>query len=181
MKKAAEKKALAKKVVGKKAVTKKTVTKTTTVKKVAVKKVAVKKVVAPKVVAQKTAVKKPEVKKVAAKKLAPTSLPEQMRDAALKILDERKAENIATYDLSGRSSMADYLIIASGQASRQIAAIAHYLNDAFRKLGARDVRIEGIGGGDWVIIDSGDVIVHLFRPEVRDYYKLEDIWDRKAQ
>ena len=106
--------------------------------------------------------------------------PEKMRDAALQILDERKAEDVATYDLEGRSAMADYMMIASGQNSRQVVAIAHYLTDKFRELGATDVRVEGVNEGNWVIVDGGDVIVHLFRPEVRTYYKLEDIWNRRS-
>jgi len=109
----------------------------------------------------------------------PYGVPEQMRDAALRILDERQAEEIVTVSLAGRSSVADYLIIASGRASRQIAAIAHYLREAFEKLGARQPRIEGLPEGNWVLVDAGDVIVHLFRPEVRHYYNLEDIWSEQ--
>jgi ribosome silencing factor RsfS/YbeB/iojap len=104
-------------------------------------------------------------------------IPEQMRDAALKVLDERQAEDIVTVSLAGRSSVADYMIIASGRAGRQVAAIADYLREAFYKLGCKQVRIEGLGEANWVLIDAGDVIVHLFRPEVRTYYDLDSIWN----
>lgn len=103
-------------------------------------------------------------------------VPEKLRDAALKILDARQAEDIVTIDLTQRSSIADYLVVASGRASRQIAAIAHYLSEAFENLGIKPVRIEGLPEANWVLVDAGDVIVHLFRPEVRSYYNLETMW-----
>lgn len=107
-------------------------------------------------------------------------VPEQLRDAALKVLDERQAEDIMTFDLGGRSTMADYLIVASGRAARQLAAIAHYLGEAFAKLGVSRTRIEGLPEANWVLVDGGDVIVHLFLPEVRGFYKIEDIWSKSA-
>jgi ribosome-associated protein len=103
---------------------------------------------------------------------------DQLRKAALKILDERQAEDIVTMNLTGRSSVADCLIVASGRASRQTAAIANYLREAFEKLGIRPVRVEGLPDGNWVLVDAGDIVVHLFRPEVRRYYDLESIWQR---
>jgi len=113
-----------------------------------------------------------------AKKSAPRpELPGKLLDAALKVLKDRQAEEIVSVDLTGRSSVADYLIIASGRAGRQIAAIADYLREAFTKLGARQIRVEGLSQANWVLVDAGDVVVHLFRPEVRRYYRLEDIWD----
>ena len=141
---------------------------------------------------KKAPVKKPRrLKKPAAKKTLKTKkikalkraygMPETLRDAALKILDNRQAENVVTVDLTGRSSMADYLIIASGRAQRQIAAIADYLRAAFIKLGVEHIRIEGLPEANWVLIDAGDIVVHLFRPEVREYYRLEDIWNRKGR
>ena len=147
-------------------------------------KVAAKKKIAAKPVVKKAAAKKPAAKKVVAKKSAPkpvaargpSGLPEQMRDATLKILNERQAEDIVTIPLAGKSPDADYMIIASGRAGRQVTAIADYLRDAFYKLGVKRVRIEGMGEANWVLIDGGDVIVHLFRPEVRSYYDLDAIW-----
>jgi len=107
-------------------------------------------------------------------------IPEQMRDAALKILDERQAEDVVCVDLLNRSSVADYMIVASGRAGRQIAAIAHYLREAFEQHGILRPRVEGLPEANWVLVDGGDVVVHLFMPEVRRYYNIEDIWnDRK--
>jgi len=170
----------------KKKTVKKVVAKKAPAKKTAAKKAqpAAKKTVTKKSVAKKVAVKaKPAQKAVkapAARPSRPKGLPEQLRDAALKILDERKAEDIVTFDLGGRSSVADYLIVASGRASRQLAAIAHYLDDAFVTLGAGHPRIEGLPEANWVLIDSGDVIIHLFLPEVRGYYNLEGIWSKRG-
>ncbi|MDR3450143.1 MAG: ribosome silencing factor [Alphaproteobacteria bacterium] len=186
-KKPAQKTVAARKPVAKKAAPKKAAATKTIAKKVVAKKTITKKVVAKKPAAKKIAVKKPAAKITAGKITAapqkpsgPYGIPEQLRDAALKILDERQAEDIVNVPLEGRSAVADYIIIASGRASRQVAAIADYLQDAFYKAGAKNVRIEGKGEGNWVLIDAGDVIVHLFRPEVRAYYDLDAIWSRKA-
>ena len=102
-----------------------------------------------------------------------------MRDDALQVLNDRQGEEIVTIDLTGKSSIADYLIVASGRSARQIAAIAHYLREAFMKRGMKNIRVEGLPEGNWALVDGGDVIVHLFRPEVRSYYDLEAIWDKK--
>jgi ribosome-associated protein len=148
-------------------------------KKSATKKPVAKKVVktAPKKTIAKKTVVKPVTKKSVVK--APQGLPEQMRDAVLKILDERQAEEIVCITLTGRSSVADYLIIASGRAGRQVAAIAGYLREAFFKLGIKNIRIEGQGESNWVLVDAGDVVIHLFRPEVRRYYDLDAMWNGK--
>lgn len=122
--------------------------------------------------APKKAAPKPKAKKVP----EPHGLPEILRDAALKILDERQGEDIVTVNLKGRSAMADYAVVATGRSARQLAAIADYLRQAFFKAGSAQVRVEGLPQGDWVLIDAGDILVHLFRPEVRDYYRLEEIW-----
>ena len=91
-------------------------------------------------------------------------------------LEDDKAEDIVTIDLRGRSSMADHMVIASGRSTRQVAAIAEKLADRFKALTGRTVRIEGKDAGDWVLIDTDDVIVHVFRPEVREFYQLEKMW-----
>ena len=148
-------------------------------KKPSVKK-TVKKVEAKKpITAKKAVAKKAAVKKAMSK--TPLGLPEQMRDAALKVLDERQAEEIVTVPLIGRSSVADYLIIASGRAGKQVTAIAGYLREAFFKLGVRQVRVEGMGEANWVLVDAGDVVIHLFRPEVRRYYDLDKMWKDKGR
>jgi ribosome-associated protein len=120
--------------------------------------------------AKKTVRRKPATAKT------PAGMPEKLRDAALKVLDERQAKDILTVDLHGKSALADYIIIASGGSSRQLAAIADYLREAFGKLGVKKFHAEGLTQGDWVLIDAGDVLIHLFRPEVRQYYQIEDIW-----
>lgn len=111
-----------------------------------------------------------------AKATVPAGIPEQLLQAAMKVLDERKAEDIVSVDARGRSAMADYIIIASGGSARMLGAMAEYLREAFFKLGVRKLRVEGLPQGDWVLIDAGDVLIHLFRPEVRDFYHIEDIW-----
>lgn len=138
------------------------------------------------VAARKVAPKKASVAKAAAprkpvKSKAPAGMPELIRDAALKVLDERQAEDIITVDLNGKSALADYIIIASGRSARQLTAIADYMREAFAKLGIRKFQVEGVPQGDWVLIDAGDVLIHLFRPEVRTYYQIESIWGVGAQ
>lgn len=97
----------------------------------------------------------------------------------LKILDDRQAKQVVVMDVRRRSVLADYVFVASGQSARQLAAIAEYLVKEFSALGVRHTRVEGLPQGDWVLIDTGDVVVHLFRPEVRRYYNIEDLWNRR--
>lgn len=136
---------------------------------------------APKKVAAKARpVKKPVIAaKAPVKNRRPAGKPEQLRDAALAVLNDRQAEEIVAFDLAGRSSMADYLIVASCRAARQLSAIAHYLDEAFSKLGVERTRIEGLPEANWVLVDGGDVIVHLFLPEVRGFYNIEGIWNKR--
>ncbi|MCV6597401.1 MAG: ribosome silencing factor [Mangrovicoccus sp.] len=94
----------------------------------------------------------------------------------LSTLDENKAEDVVSIDLRGRSEMADHLVIASGRSSRQVVALAEKLTDTLKSEYGISCKIEGKDQGDWVLIDSGDVIVHLFRPEVREFYQLEKMW-----
>lgn len=91
-------------------------------------------------------------------------------------LDDDKAADIVVVDLSGKSSMADYLVIASGQSTRHVGAMTDHLSKKLKSAGVRGVTVEGQPSNDWVLVDAGDVIVHLFRPEVRDFYKLEKLW-----
>lgn len=91
-------------------------------------------------------------------------------------LDDDKAENIVTIDLSGKSSIADYMVIATGRSARQLGAMADHLAEKLKAAGIRRVGIEGERQGDWVLVDGGDVIVHLFRPEIRSAYNLEKMW-----
>jgi ribosome-associated protein len=94
----------------------------------------------------------------------------------LKSVDDDKAEEIVQIDLRGRSDVADYMVICSGRSSRQVAAISEKLADRLKQELRISVRMEGKDTGDWVLIDAGDVIVHVFRPEVREFYQLEKMW-----
>ena len=94
----------------------------------------------------------------------------------LKSVDDDKAEDIVQIDLRGRSDVADYMVICSGRSSRQVASISEKLADRLKQDMRISVRMEGKETGDWVLIDAGDVIVHVFRPEVRDFYQLEKMW-----
>ena len=91
-------------------------------------------------------------------------------------LDDDKAEDIVAIDLRGKSTIADYMVIATGRNSRQLAAMASHLDEKLTKAGIRRVSVEGADQGDWVLLDGGDVVVHLFRPEVRSFYALEKMW-----
>ena len=94
----------------------------------------------------------------------------------LQSLDDDKAEDIVQIDLRGRSAMADHMVICSGRSSRQVGAIAEKLLDRLKQRFRLSARVEGKDAGDWVLIDTGDVVVHVFRPEVREFYQLEKMW-----
>ncbi len=91
-------------------------------------------------------------------------------------LDDDKAEDVVTIDLRGRSSVADYMVVCSGRSSRQVGAIAEKLMERLKHEFGRTCRVEGKEQGDWVLIDANDVVVHVFRPEVREFYQLEKMW-----
>ena len=90
-------------------------------------------------------------------------------------LDEDKAEEIVSIDIAGKSSVADVIVVASGRSQRHVAALADHLIEKLKAAGASP-RAEGLPNADWVLVDAGDVIVHLFRPEVRAFYNIEKIW-----
>ena len=94
----------------------------------------------------------------------------------LSSLDDDKAEDLVTIDLTGRSSLCDAIVVATGRSARHVNALAENLARRLKEWGMGGVRVEGLGQGDWVLIDAGDVIVHLFREEVRAYYDLEGMW-----
>lgn len=91
-------------------------------------------------------------------------------------LDEDKAQEVVSIDLAGKTSIADQMVVASGRSQRHVGALADHLQRRLREAGHGKCRIEGMESCDWVLIDAGDVIVHIFRPEVRDFYRLEKIW-----
>ena len=101
---------------------------------------------------------------------------EELLERILASLEDDKAEDIVTIDLRGKSAMADYMVICSGRSSRQVAAISEKLTERLKQDVGRTSKVEGKDQGDWVLIDTGDVIVHVFRPEVREFYQLEKMW-----
>jgi len=94
----------------------------------------------------------------------------------LESLDDDQAQEVVTIPLEGKSSIADHMIVASGRSSRQVTAIAQKLAERIKHAGYGSPKIEGLPAADWVVVDAGDVIVHLFRPEVRSFYNLERMW-----
>lgn len=107
-------------------------------------------------------------------------LPRQIVELVESSLDDDKAEDIVIIDLDGKSTIADYMIVASGRSSRQVGSMADHLSERLKKAGLGPVKIEGRVNGDWVLLDAGDVIVHLFRPEVRAFYNIEKMWDASS-
>lgn len=102
--------------------------------------------------------------------------PENIRTLAISSLDADKAQDIQVIDLRGQSSLADFMVVATGTSSRHVYALADKLAERLSKTGLADINIEGQKTSDWVIVDAGDVIIHIFRSEVRDFYALEKMW-----
>jgi ribosome-associated protein len=111
--------------------------------------------------------------------LDPTS--DDVLSAVLSSLSDNKAEDVVQIDLRGKSSVCDHMVIASGRSSRQVAAISEKLAETLKADLGLQTRMEGKDTGDWVLIDAGDVVVHVFRPEVRDFYQLEKMWSPADQ
>jgi ribosome-associated protein len=95
-------------------------------------------------------------------------------------LDDDQAIDVLSIDLQGKTTIADRMIIASGRSARHVSAIADHLVEKLKGAGVKGIAVEGQKQGDWVLIDAGDVLVHLFRPEVREFYKLEKLWGDAA-
>lgn len=95
-------------------------------------------------------------------------------------LEDSKAEELVTINIKDKSALADYMVIASGRSNRHVSAIADHLLRELKNIGAGSAKVEGLESGDWVLIDIGDIIVHLFRPEVREFYALEKMWQVPA-
>lgn len=91
-------------------------------------------------------------------------------------LDEAKAEEVVTIDLAGKTSIGDFMVIATGRSDRHVGAIADQISRKLKEKGLSRVRVEGMEACDWVLIDTGDIIVHVFRDEVREFYNLEKMW-----
>ena len=102
--------------------------------------------------------------------------PERMRDVVLLSLEDSKAENTASIDIRGKSPLCDFMVVASGRSHRHVGAIADHLLKDLKDAGLGSAKVEGLPHCDWVLVDIGDVVVHIFRPEVRDFYNLEKMW-----
>ena len=100
----------------------------------------------------------------------------ELLELVLDELDENQAQEVVSIPLEGKSSIADHMVIASGRSTRQFAAIAQKLTERIKQAGMGPVRLEGLPAADWVLVDAGDVVIHLFRPEVRSFYNLERMW-----
>jgi len=109
-------------------------------------------------------------------KTDPGAAPGQIEQLVKTSLDDDKAENIIAIDLTGKSAIADTMVIASGRSQRHVSAIADHLLRRLKSGGQKGVTVEGLEAGDWVLVDAGDVIVHIFRPEVRNFYNIEKMW-----
>lgn len=101
---------------------------------------------------------------------------EALHKLVLDQLDDDQAQELVSIPLEGKSSIADHMVIASGRSTRQVAAMAQKLAEKIKQQGFGSARVEGLPAADWVLIDAGDVVVHLFRPEVRSFYNLERMW-----
>lgn len=97
-------------------------------------------------------------------------------DIILASLDDSKAEEVIAIDIRSKSSLGDHMVIASGRSNRHVAAVADHLITALKDAGLGNPRVEGLSSADWVLVDASDVIVHIFRPEVREFYNIEKMW-----
>jgi ribosome-associated protein len=111
-----------------------------------------------------------------AQRSADTDQVEALHALVLSSLDDDQAVEVVSIPLAGKSSIADYMVVASGKSTRQVASMAQKLAEKIKGEFRRTARVEGLPNADWVLIDAGDVIVHLFRPEVRSFYNLERMW-----
>lgn len=108
---------------------------------------------------------------------APKAAPQvPMLDLILASLDDAKAEDTIAIDITGKSSLSDHMVVTSGRSNRHVAAVADQLVKALKENGYDKPRIEGLPSADWVLVDASDVIVHIFRPEVREFYNIEKMW-----
>jgi ribosome-associated protein len=127
----------------------------------------------------KTAVKKTAAKAGAARAAVKSDIKHPVLKLILARLDEDQAANTIHIDLANKSTIADWMVVTSGRSNRHVNAIADHVIESLHKSGVPQVRVEGMPNCDWVLIDAGDVILHIFRPEVRAFYNLEKMWMRE--
>jgi ribosome-associated protein len=132
----------------------------------------------------KTAASKAPVAKLPRKKTAPAVIvsppvdESPMLSLVMRRLDDMKAENVVVIDTRGKSLFSDHMVVASGRSNRHVAACAEAVAKALKEAGAKKIHVEGLSTADWVLVDTGEVIVHLFRPEVREFYNIERLWSQ---
>lgn len=129
-----------------------------------------------------TAMQTPGAKKGASKKTPEAAIAaiESVLETVMTCLDDSKAEEVVTIDIRDKSALADYMVIASGRSNRHVSAVADHLLRELKSTGYKSIKVEGLQSADWVLVDIGDIIVHLFRPEVREFYSLEKMWQMPA-
>ncbi len=145
---------------------------------------------APKKASAPKAAKSTATKAVIAKKAAPKKAPaaEAVQDSAAKTLklvlgrlEDMKAEETVTIDLRGKSAFSDYLVVTTGRSNRHVSSIAENVSKGLKEAGQKKLHVEGMTNADWVLIDTGEVILHVFRPEVREFYNIERLWVQNSQ
>jgi ribosome-associated protein len=111
---------------------------------------------------------------------AATAAINSVLETVMTCLEDSKAEEITTIDIQDKSALADYMVIASGRSNRHVSAVADHLLRELKSTGHKSIKVEGLQKADWVLVDIGDIIIHLFRPEVREFYALEKMWQMPA-
>lgn len=112
---------------------------------------------------------------------SPASEDGALHNMVLTSLDDDLAQDIITIDLQGKSALADHMVVATGRSQRHVGALADHLLRKLKEAGQKNIRTEGQATGDWVLVDAGDVVVHIFRAEVREFYGLEKMWATEAE
>lgn len=124
----------------------------------------------------RTAIEKKDVIAPSSAEISGEATVSHALEVLLASLEDSKAEDIITIDLRGKSALGDYMVIASGRSQRHVGAVADHALQALKAIGVRGIQIEGLEAADWVLVDTGDIIVHIFHPEIREFYNIEKIW-----
>lgn len=124
----------------------------------------------------RTAIEKKDVNTPSPAEISGEATVSHALEVLLASLEDSKAEDIISVDLRGKSALGDYMVIASGRSQRHVGAVADHMMQALKAIGVRDIKIEGLEGSDWVLVDTGDIIIHIFHPETREFYNIEKIW-----